>query len=585
MAQVPYKPFPTEQPSERGPGGISVSTPIAAFGGAVGQALEGLSSKVEGASNELFTRALAIQNLRNETEAREADSKYMIAAGQAHADFNALEGKARVDAFPGHMENLQKLRTDIRDKLSNPMAQKMYDSQSLSTMGRTIFNAAGAAASANKQWAVGTAKAQIDLDAKTVEDNPQDEVLYQAKKQRVLSGVGTLSALQGFETGGAEEQDLALKATSQLRLRQLIGLSRTQPFEAGTKLEKYRKDLTEDDYLKADNTITTQARAVGSANIAQDIYREGSGDDKGPSMSLKDMEDEARKRARALRPNDPIMENHAVAALHGIFNQDKYAKKQEDWENGQIIDDAISKGVRDERELRLDPRVAAAVDALPKDKRLGIPGAINRFNAARDKVTNQDTYQRLYGLSNNDVEAFLNTDLTNEKLGQSDMKTLMGRQQKLKENQNADPRVSRAQGWIRGAMGSQLEALGIFSRTKDNKDDYDHYTGALQSALDVWQEAHKKPPTYEEVTTKIAPEVLKQRDEPGWLWGTNKTPFFKQEVPDKWKEDLKADIVSKGGSEPTEEQLYKAYTRMQYIKLYGAKKDDKKAGPAVPVSQ
>lgn len=570
MAQVPYKEAPTAEPTERGPGGISVNTPIAAFGGTVAMAIEGIGGKLEGAGNELFQRAMAIQNLRNESEARQADTDYMIKAGQAHAEFNALEGKDRVDALPGHMANLQKMRTDIRDKMSNQMSQKMFDSQSMSTMGRTIFNAAGAAASANKQWALGTAKAQIDLDSKTVEDNPTDEVLYQNKKNRVLNGVRELSSLQGFEEGGPQEQDLSLKATSQLRARQIVGLSRTQPFEAAKLLDAKRKEMTQDDYLKVDQQVRSQARAVGAANIAQDVYKDGTGSEDAPPASLKDMEEAARARARALDKDDPILEQHAVASLHGLYNQRKYAEKQEGYENQQIIDDAIAKGARDERELRLDPKVAAAIDALPKDKRLGVPGAINRYNAARDKVTNQDAYQRLYGLSNNDVESFLNTDMTSQGLSQTDMRAMMARQQKLKQNQNSDPRVNRAQGWIKGAMGAQLEAMGVYRRTEANKDDYDHYTGTLQTAIDVFQEANKRPPTYDEVVKKIAPEVLKQRAVPGWLWGSTPTPFFKQDVPEEWANNVKAEIADKGGAEPTEQQLYKAYIREQYIKNYGA---------------
>lgn len=571
MPQVPYSPIPTEQPSGQGAPTINIPANPDAFGVNIGQALEGLGKTVEGAGNELFGRAVALQQLSNETEAKQADANYMIKAGELHANYGALQGKDAVDAYPDYAKSLEKLRTDIRGGLSNDMTRKMYDGSSLSTMSRSIFNGAGHAATQNKQWAIGTAKAQIDLDAKTVEDNPADEKLFQDKLARVQEGARQLSGLQGLGQDSPQEQDLTLKATSKLWSQRIVGLSRTDPFTAAKMLDENKTELTTDDYAKVDNTVRAQGRAVGSANIANEVYANGKGSDTTPAKSLKDMEDEARTKAQKIDPKDPLLANHAVAALHGVYNQDKYAQKQEDWTNSQVVDGAIQSGVKDMQELRANPKIAAAIDALPKDKQLAIPGAINRYNAARDKITNENNYVTLNGLSNNDVEGFLNTDLTKEQLSQGDMRKLMTKQQTLKEKAGSDPRVNRAITQIRGAMGSQLEALGIFKRTESNKEDYDHFTGALQSALDVWQDANKKPATYDDVVNKIAPEVLKQRTVPGYLWNS-KEPMFKQEVPSDFSKSLKVDVVAKGGVEPTDEQIYKAYLRTQFNTLYGKKK-------------
>src|SRR6266850_2070753 len=48
----------------------------------VAQAVQGLGKTVAGAGDEIFNRAIALQNLNNETEASEADAKYMIEAGR-----------------------------------------------------------------------------------------------------------------------------------------------------------------------------------------------------------------------------------------------------------------------------------------------------------------------------------------------------------------------------------------------------------------------------------------------------------------------------------------------------------------------
>lgn len=571
MPQVPYQNFTTAQPSSTGTPNVNVSTPAAAFGGNVAEAISGLGHSISHVGDELFTRAIALQQLQNETDAKDADSKYMIKAGELHANYSALQGQDAVKAYPQYSKDLEQSRKDIRNGLGNAQAQKMYDSQSLGTMGRSIFNGAGHAATQQRLWSINTAKAQIDLDAKTVEDNPQDDVLFQNKLNRVRQNANQLSDLQGLGQDSPQSKDLTLKASSQLWAQRIVGLSRTAPFEAAKMLDEHKTKLTGPDYQKVDNTVRSTARAVGSVNIANDVYNAGQSTDEKPSKSLKEMETEVEAKAKEQSPDDPILAQHAIAALRGKYNQAKYADKQADWENSQIVESAIINGTTDIQQLRADPKVAAAIDALPANKQLAIPGQINRYNSQRDTVTNQESYLRLKGMSNNDVEQFLNTDLTKEKLNQHDIRTLMEQQRKLKSMPSADPRVSRAINQIKTSLGSQMEALGIYSRTGNNKEDYDHFTGAVQSALDVWQEAHGKPATYKDVTETIGPQVIQQRAEPGVIWGTNKKPFYNQTVPENFKETVKADVIAKGGVEPTEEQVYRAYIRTQFIKLYGKK--------------
>jgi hypothetical protein len=567
MPQVPYTGVPGQVLADIPTPEMNPRVPSAAFGGEVAQAISGLGKTVAGAGDEIFNRAIALQNLNNETEASEADAKYMIQAGQIHADYNAKEGIERVRAFPKYQQDLQKARQDIRGSLSSPMSQKMYDRQSLSTMGRSIFNGAGAAATAQRQYVVGTAAANMDLDAKSVEDDPKDPRLFKEKLNKTKQNAAILSAAKGFEDGGPQERDLAMKATSRLWAQRIVGHSRIDPFGAAKELDENKTELTQDDYLKVDNTVRAQGRAVGSVNIANQVFDEGKGDDQTAAKPLSIMEAEARAKAKAFNPDDPILEQHAVAAVRGIWNQANFAKKQEDYDNKQTIAGAIGDGVRDEQQLRANPKVAAAIDALPKSDRLNIPARINSYNAAKNKVANEELYNQLVGMSSNDVEGFLNIDPYQTGLNQSQMDKVVKRQEQLKKNQNQDPRVDRAMGWMRGAMGSQMQALDVYKRTVNNKDDYDHLTGTVQSALDIWQENHGKPPTYKEFTDQIAPQVIQQRTEKGWIWNSQK-PFFNQDTPDKFSEQVKADVISQGGVEPTPEQLNRAYVRSQLIKLY-----------------
>ena len=329
MPKVPYEGTLQVGAEARGIPEISTSAPAQAFGSGIGAAQSNLGAVLERSGDELFQRALAMQQLHNQTEASEANVNFMIEAGKIHAEYGALQGKAAVDAYPAYAQQLKELQQKLGSGLSNPMARRMYDAESRGTMARTIFNGAGHAATENKQWAIGTAKATIDLNAKAASDDPQDDVGFQDKLNKVSASTAELAGLHGFEEGSAGEKALQMEAKSKLWAQRIIGLSRTKPFEAAGMLDKHAKEMTEGDRLKVDTTVRASSRAVGSVNIANDVYAAGRETDTTPGKTLKQMEDEARAKAKAQSPDDPILAEHAVTALQGIFNQDKRAQAQE----------------------------------------------------------------------------------------------------------------------------------------------------------------------------------------------------------------------------------------------------------------
>jgi len=74
MAQVPYKPVPDVQPEDRATPYFHVNAVSEAFGANIGSAISHLGSQIEQSSDQLFGRAVALQKLRNETEADQAIS-------------------------------------------------------------------------------------------------------------------------------------------------------------------------------------------------------------------------------------------------------------------------------------------------------------------------------------------------------------------------------------------------------------------------------------------------------------------------------------------------------------------------------
>jgi hypothetical protein len=167
-------------------------------------------------------------------------------------------------------------------------------------------------------------------------------------------------------------------------------------------------------------------------------------------------------------------------------------------------------------------------------------------------------------------------DLTKEQLSFPDMMRLQDKQRKLRKDTEGDPRVGRAVGWMQQSMGAQLEALGVYRRTDANKDLYDKFRGSVQVGIDTFTEDNKRPPNYKEFMDQIAPRLLQTRDTSmifGKLWPTN-TPFFDQSNDasfERFGTRMRADFTEKALAPPSEAEIYKAYVRATYSKLYGKK--------------
>jgi hypothetical protein len=438
-----------------------------------------------------------------------------------------------------------------------------------------MFNGAGIAATANKQYAISSVNSQIQsaVDLAATSNNPDD---VKAARRTIGGLTAQRAALKGEDPDSAFEDEKAINSSLDFNVIQQT--ARTQPVRAREILDERRDHMTAKDFDRAQTVVDNANRAVGSVNIAQSVVNNHVGDDGKPDVSFEVMQKEAEAQAVQQAPGDALMVKHTVDALKGIYNQKIYADKQFKWENSQTIDAAIQNGVKDIQELRAsDPKVADAIDNLPKSEQLKIPGRINAYNAARDKVGSQDSLTRLTGLRNNNVEAFLNTDPSDPKLqlNQAQQREVMGWQTQDKKKQNEDPRVNRAMTWLRDARGGELAALGVFHRDNKNPDDYDHMTGTLSSALDLWQQAHGKPAEYKDVVDTIGPQIIQSRAVPGAWWGTNQEPFFKPDVNSKeykaFVDKTTKDVTDQGGAVPDEAQIDRAYTRMQLMKLYPTK--------------
>lgn len=274
MPQVPYSGVPTVSPQlDPTPRYVADARPES-FGVNIAQATQHLGQVAEGAGNELFTRAIAMQDLYNHSEAQDADAKYMQKAGELHSQYSSLSGKAAVDGYPDYVKGLQSARSDIRDSLSNGMSQKLFDSQSLSTMGRTIFNGAGHAATQNKEFALNSSKSRVQAIGDQVLSNPGDDAGFQQGLAQTKSEVeASMQLNQGADPDSDITKEAVTQATSKLWAARIQGLTKTQPITAGKMLESAIKDgqVRGEDIARLTNQVQGATRTVGARNISQQV--------------------------------------------------------------------------------------------------------------------------------------------------------------------------------------------------------------------------------------------------------------------------------------------------------------------------
>lgn len=271
MPQVPYSGVPEVAPQLNPTPRYEASVSADMFGGQIGNALQGLGKTEEGVGNEIFARGMAMQDLYNHSEAQDADAQYMQKAGELHANFSSLAGKEAVDAYPKYIQDLQDTRKDIGSGLSNSMSQKMFDASSLSTMGRTVFNGAGHAATQNKAYALGASTARVQAIGDRTLSTPADEDAFQDGLQDSEDEVRAQGQLNGWAPEMVDEKVAQTK--SALWSQRITGMVKVQPFTAGKMLDQAVKDgeVQGEDIGKLTNVVQSARNTVGARQVSNQV--------------------------------------------------------------------------------------------------------------------------------------------------------------------------------------------------------------------------------------------------------------------------------------------------------------------------
>jgi len=270
MAQVPYKPVPDVQYEDRATPTFHINAVGEAFGTGIASAISHLGSQIEQSSDQLFGRAVALQKLRNETEADQAISDYMIKSAPLRADFNSKQGRDAVDSYPGHIKDLDSLRMQVRQGLSNQDSQRRYDASSRGFMGREIFAGAGHAATQNKKWANDEAKAGVDPLFQQISQNPTDQNVFDSNVKEIDSRIDKQAAIGGWGPDQTNREK-ALHYSLALTHRIEAISQRGDPVTARKMLEDNRDKIFAQHRNHVENVTQSQLDNTGARVISDNV--------------------------------------------------------------------------------------------------------------------------------------------------------------------------------------------------------------------------------------------------------------------------------------------------------------------------
>jgi hypothetical protein len=570
MPQVPYQGFPEpsrpEEVQQIGTPNIRISTPAEAFGVGIAHAVEGLGKDATQVGNELFSRALALQQLQNETDSIKAKSTNIQRMSEEQNKFLTQEGlNAGPQALSQHLANLDKIRTDIRKTLPNVMVQKEFDAESTGFMGYLARSAGAHSAQQFKQHAKDVYGAQLDAAGKAASIDPTDPDAVERQRESVRSAVHGIAVLDGKED---IEEDMFQKAFGVVRGKNLAALALRSPIAAVRELAKpgTREEIGGDQYDRLVGIVRNHADTVIAQNISDSINSDLRS---GRTETDETIENRQRGAQQALdamwKANnwEGVLDyDHLKDTVQNRVESDYKRFKQNLRSDEQVhmntIAGLIQSGIPNMQALLASEEGRDAFNALPKTKQLTIPGMIDRYQSAVNKQTNQDNFLRLRGMAYDDPQQFLGVDITKEHLSQGDMRKLFDLQHEKRQNSEKDPQVQRALNILdRNGILKRAE----ISKTKD-ADRYHEFVGALQDAMVEYQSTHGKPPPLEEVM-KMG-KTLTRITSRGFI---SDQYYFEQlrDIPQKDIDDIREKLMQADpGTFPTDEDIIRETARLRY---------------------
>ena len=265
MAEIPYSPVANVTSEYTPTPQLKIDTPAAAFGATIGNA-----------TGELLQRAEAMQQLKNETDARNQTMQALKQTTDEEVKFKTQFGQdAGPEQFAAYQQRISDIRTQNRASLSSPMAQKMYDDESSRIMMNAYFSGASHSAQELKKYSLTTSQQGFEAATNTVKLDPENEDKRALALQQAEQTAHDTAAANGWHDPELINSTVA-KARSHINTETITSLAesgRVGPAKALMDKVISARDITGDDLANLRTIMFNKENQFGSKSIVDNLYQ------------------------------------------------------------------------------------------------------------------------------------------------------------------------------------------------------------------------------------------------------------------------------------------------------------------------
>jgi hypothetical protein len=589
MPRAEYTPYSTVKPegpkqvTER----VDISFPHVEFSNSIGKALsqigegygtvsratrevagafDNLGSAFEKTGNQLWDRAIGLQDVQNQTTQTKAEIEYDKFANDEQIKFNQLQGEAASEgAYKAHLTVLEDKRKELLGKLPNQAVQKGFDLSTAKTVGRLGMQAAAHAAKETRSAFIGSSEARVDqykdqisktTDIKETEDlarKVHDEIYG---KQAPAKGWTIDQANKAYK----EQLDNAYAS-------QINTISRTDPTAARKMLETNKDRFAQPIYDQTMEHVLMNERNIQSRNIGNEIQ------DSNPDAPLEEKIDRAKERAKEINPNAPLLVEDAVRSVkqkHEEHNRevaDALARRKNTVEQALYGIGAPGGKMPQNRDqlFAFGEDVRKAYEGLPAKERDRYDKILERHAKGDFPETEATRYRvrDLEGMMINEAARFRDHDILSEEIPIAARTRLRNMQlQMIKEGikLEADPKTSHALDVMRSG--------GILPKDlKPGSSKWNVFTGMVREGLveQGKRQGFDKPLTEEQIR-ELGKGLLEKMPGSGWFgsnWSAQERYKTGADVPASVKEQMQLEYPG-----ITEAGMLEKYQRLKIIQMY-----------------
>jgi hypothetical protein len=624
MPRVDYTPVPSVKPQERAPPReqIHIDFPGVRFTDAIGQAMgavgrgyqtlseatkgaahayDQLGNTLQGVGNEMWQRAVGLQELENETKTSKAMVEFGSYETQQREEVNNLRGDAASsEVLAVKQKEWEAKRNELREKLP-PTSRRAFDSESIGVMGRLANHAATHFSSETRKAAAGAANAEVDMAVKEITEAEDMETVKRGIDKIERKYNGTIGPAEGMRP---DEIHTNVMAKAERGLAAMITrISESDPTKAKEIFEANKSMFITPNLEQQVTHSIEQNRVRQAVRVQVDRNTQDVWNDKDPTAPRKTEAERIKEAIDGLpddiKDNKGLMASARTQIEEGVIGAVRRQESAARNERVHTFDSLTALIYGPNGELRrtpeeiwaADPKARTLYSSLPPTgdhSQKGIRDAIDlaiRKGERIDPFVSGQSREYLTGLANGDAEhreKLMNMNLWDPNLKDEqgrplnlnlgDRKAAIAIREKLRARPDGDPRVDKAWKWLSDAMGQEMSALGLVGvpRTDPN---YIRARGALGDAIDAYKDTHKgMPPDRNAIIKEIAPEFLRHTTGAWYTLGFGGTrPGYEKDIPEEWADKYKKGYKAGTGEEPSESEIFNAYWYTMWEQFYQGK--------------